>query len=52
MEYDRETGELDLDLLEDVEAEGRRNENAVCIALALCGCELVCTMGCTDGDCK
>ena len=49
---DGEAGESLLDLLEDIEAERRRNKNAVGIAGALLGCELVCAVGGTDSDSK
>ena len=51
VEDDRESGKLLLDLVKDIECERRRNETAgLGIPLALLRLELVCAMGCSDGD--
>ena len=50
MENDGEAGETLDALLQNIEAQGRRNENSILVARALCRSELVCTMGCADGD--
>ena len=50
VENDRESGKSLFDLFKDIEAEGRRNKNAVLISCALFGSELVSTVTGTDGD--
>ena len=50
MQYDGESGEFLLDGLEDVETQWGRNQNAVGIAGALLGLELVCAVRGTDRD--
>ena len=50
MQNDREAGQTAGDLFEDVEAQGRRNENTVSIAGALLGLELVSAVAGADGD--
>ena len=49
MEHDRETGNAALDFLEDVEAEGGRQEDAVGVARALLGLELGSAVARADG---
>ena len=51
MEYDRESRELLLDLVENVECEWRRDKTTgLRVPCALLRLELVCTVGCSDGD--
>ena len=50
MQHDREAGQTAGDLLEDVEAQGRRHENAVGIAGALLRLELISAVAGADGD--
>ena len=51
MEDDGEAGELLLDLVENVEGQGRRNETTgLRVARALLGLELVSAVARTDGD--
>ena len=47
---DREAGQAAANLFEDVEAERRRNQNALFVAGALLGGELICAVGGADGD--
>ena len=50
MENDREAGQTLGDLFEDVEAQGRRNEDALLVAGALGSRELVSAVAGADGD--
>ena len=50
MQNDREARQALDALLEDIEAERRRNQDAVFVAGALCGGELVCAVGGADCD--
>ena len=45
-----ESGESLAYFFENVETERRGNEDTVCISCALSGCELVCAVGCADGN--
>ncbi len=51
MEHDGEVGKFLLDSLKHIESERRGNETAgLGVACTLLGSELVCAMGCADGD--
>ena len=50
MQHDREAGQTLGDFLQNVEAEGRRDEDALLVAGALLGLELVCAVAGADGD--
>ena len=50
MQNDREAGQTLGDLFEHVEAEGRRDQNALFVAGALGSGELVCAVAGADGD--
>ena len=52
VENDRESGDSLHALFENVESERRRYEDTLLVSCALCRCELVCAMGCTDSDCE
>ncbi len=47
---DRESGESLAYFFENVETERRGNEDTVSVSCALSGCELVCAVGCADGN--
>ena len=50
MEYDRESRQSLRNLFKNVETQWRRYKNAFLVPGALLRTELVCTMGCADGD--
>ena len=50
MQNDGEAGQTAGDLFQNVEAQGRRNQNALLVAGALCGGELVSAVAGADGD--
>ena len=50
VQHDREAGQTLGDFLQHVEAEGRRDQDALLIAGALLGLELVCAVAGADGD--
>ena len=50
VQNDGEAGQTAGDLFQNVEAQGRRNQNALLVAGALCGGELVSAVAGADGD--